>query len=222
MYIVVVGGGRVGYYLTKALLDEKHEVALVEKDAAICDAINDELGSVCIRGDGSEVAILSDIGTNRADMMIAVTGDDEDNLVACQLAKHRFKVPRTVARVVNPKNAALFKKLGIDIPVVSTNVILENIEAEVPTHPLTHLLTIRDRGLEIVEIRILPHSRSVGKAIKELSLPAGAVLSLVVRKGIRPFVPSADTILQADDQVIAATSADAEQALRQSLDDGEP
>jgi trk system potassium uptake protein TrkA len=135
MYIVVIGGGRVGYYLAKALLDEKHEVALVEKDAAICDAINEELGSVCIRGDGSEVAVLADIGTSRADMMIAVTGDDEDNLVACQLAKHRFKVARTVARVVNPKNAALFKKLGIDIPVVSTNVILENIEAEVPTHP---------------------------------------------------------------------------------------
>ncbi len=219
---MVVGGGRVGYYLTKALLDEKHEVALVEKDAAICDAINDELGSVCIRGDGSEVAVLADIGTNRADMMIAVTGDDEDNLVACQLAKHRFKVPRTVARVVNPKNAALFKKLGIDIPVVSTNVILENIEAEVPTHPLTHLLTISDRGLEIVEVRIQPHSRSVGKAIKALSLPAGTVLSLIVRKGIRPFVPSADTVLQADDQVIAATSADAEPALRQSLGDDEP
>jgi trk system potassium uptake protein TrkA len=222
MYIVVIGGGRVGYYLAKALLDEKHEVALVEKDAAICDAINEELGSVCIRGDGSEVAVLADIGTNRADMMIAVTGDDEDNLVACQLAKHRFKVARTVARVVNPKNAALFKKLGIDIPVVSTNVILENIEAEVPTHPLTHLLSIRDRGLEIVEVRILPHSRSAGRPIKALSLPSGAVLSLIVRKGIRPFVPTADTVLEADDQVIAATSAEAEQALRQSLGDEEP
>jgi trk system potassium uptake protein TrkA len=222
MYIIVVGGGRVGYHLTKALLDEKHEVALVEKDAAICDSINDELGSVCIRGDGSEVAVLSDIGTGRADMMIAVTGDDEDNLVACQLAKHKFKVPRTVARVVNPKNATLFKKLGIDIPVVSTNVILENIEAEVPTHPLTHLLTIRDAGLEIVEIRILPNSRSAGKAIKELALPPGTVLSLIVRKGLRPFVPAAETVLQADDQVIAATSADAEQALRLALDAGEP
>jgi trk system potassium uptake protein TrkA len=222
MYIVVIGGGRVGYYLAKALLDEKHEVALVEKDAAICDAINEELGSVCIRGDGSEVAVLADIGTSRADMMIAVTGDDEDNLVACQLAKHRFKVARTVARVVNPKNAALFKKLGIDIPVVSTNVILENIEAEVPTHPLTHLLSIRDRGLEIVEVRIQPHSRSAGKPIKALALPSGAVLSLIVRKGIRPFVPTDDTVLEADDQVIAATSAEAEQALRQSLGDDEP
>ncbi len=221
MYIVVVGGGRVGYYLTKALLEEKHEVVLVEKDSSICDAINDELGSVCIRGDGSEVAVLADIGTNRADMLISVTGDDEDNLVACQLAKHRFKVPRTMARVVNPKNAALFKTLGIDITVVSTNVILENLEAEVPTHPLTHLLTIRDRGLEIVDVRILPESNVTGRAIKQISLPAGTVLSLVIRKGIRPFVPNADTVLQAEDRVIAATPADAEQALREALGNAE-
>ncbi len=217
MYVIVVGGGRVGYYLTKALLDEKHEVVLVEKDSSICDAINDELGSVCIRGDGSEVAVLSDIGTSRADMLIAVTGDDEDNLVACQLAKHRFKVPRTVARVVNPKNANLFKRLGIDITVVSTNVILENIEAEVPTHPLTHLLSIGDRGLEIVDIRIMPESHVAGKAIKQVSLPSGAVLSLIIRKGVRPFVPTGETILQAEDRVIAATPAEAEPALRASL-----
>ena len=221
MYIIVVGGGRVGYYLTKALLDEKHEVVLVEKDSSICDAINDELGSVCIRGDGSEVAVLTDIGTSRADMLIAVTGDDEDNLVSCQLAKHRFKVPRTVSRVVNPKNAALFKQLGIDITVVSTNVILENIEAEVPTHPLTHLLSIGDRGLEIVDIRIMPDSSVSGKAIKQVSLPSGAVLSLIIRKGVRPFVPTADTVLQAEDRVIAATPAEAETALRVSLGDAE-
>ncbi len=220
MYIVVVGGGRVGYYLTKALLDEKHEVVLVEKDAAICDAINDELGSVCIRGDGSEVAVQADIGTNRADMLIAVTGADEDNLVACQLAKHRFKVPRTLARVVNPNNAALFKKLGIDITVVSTNIILESIEAEVPTHPLTHLLSIRDRGLEIIDIRVLPDSPNAGKAVKDIELPSGSVLSLVIRKGIRPFVPSPETILMADDQIIAATSAEAETILRDVLGNG--
>lgn len=217
MYIVVVGGGRVGYYLSKALLDERHEVVLVEKNAQICDTINDELGSVCIRGDGSEVTILADTGANRADMLVAVTGDDEDNLVACQVAKHRFKVPLTVARVVNPKNEVLFKKLGIDITVISTNLILENIEAEMPTHPVTHLLTIRDRGLEIVDIKVLKESPTVGKAIKDLSLPPGAVLSLVIRKGIRPFVPSTDTILQAEDQIIAATPAEVEPALRKAL-----
>jgi trk system potassium uptake protein TrkA len=217
MYIVIVGGGRVGYYLTKALLDEGHEVVLVEKNGLICDTVNEELGSVCIRGDGSEVSILSDIGTDRADMLIAVTGDDEDNLVACQIAKHWFRVPRTISRVVNPGNESLFKKLGIDVTVISTNVILENIEAEVPTHLLTHLRVIRDRGLEIVEIRVPPGSPVAGKAVSDVSLPQGTILSLVIRKGVRPFVPSADTLLQADDQIVAATPAESEESLRASL-----
>ena len=217
MYVVIVGGGRVGYYLTKALLDEGHEVVLVEKQSTICDTVNEELGSVCIRGDGSEVSILSDIGTERADMFIAVTGDDEDNLVACQLAKHRFKVQRTIARVVNPRNESLFKGLGIDVTVISTNVILESIEAEVPTHLLTHLRVIRDRGMEIVEIRVPAGSPITGKTVSQISLPPGAVFSLVIRRGVRPFVPSADTVFQADDQIIAATPAESEQALMASL-----
>jgi trk system potassium uptake protein TrkA len=221
MYIVIVGGGRVGYYLAKALLDEKHEVVLVEKQPLICDSINEELGSVCIRGDGSEVSVLADIGTDRADMLVAVTGDDEDNLVAAQLAKHWFKVPRTIARVVNPGNEVLFKKLGIDVTVISTNVILESIEAEVPTHLLTHLLEIRDRSLEIVEIRLPAGGVTVGKIVGDLLLPQGAVLSLIIRKGVRPFVPAPDTILQADDQIIAATPAESEPALRVAMGVGE-
>ena len=108
MYIIVVGGGRVGYYLTKALLDEDHEVLLVEKEAAICENVNEELGSICLRGDGCEAATLAEVGADRADMLIAVTGDDEDNLVACQVAKHKFNVPRTVARINNPKNETIF------------------------------------------------------------------------------------------------------------------
>ncbi len=218
MYIVVIGGGRVGYYLIKALLNEGHEIVLVEKEESICDAINDELGSVCVRGDGCETAVLADVGTDRADMVIAVTGHDEDNLVACQLAKHRFKVPRTVARVLNPQNETLFKKLGIDVTVTSTNIILENIEAEVPTHLLTHLLTIRDRGLEIVEMKVPAGSAVVGKALRDVTLPANSVLSLIVRKGVRPIVPSADTILMADDQIIGVTPSESEEALRLALD----
>ena len=217
MYIVVVGGGRVGYYLTKALLDEGHEVVILEKQAVICDAINDELGSVCVRGDGCEAAVLGEVGTDRADMLIAVTGEDEDNLVSCQLAKHKFKVPRTIARIVNPKNEVLFKKLGIDVTVSSTDIILESIEAEVPTHLLTHLMTIRDRGLEIVELKIPTNSSAVGKTIKELELPSGSVLSLIIRKSSRPIVPQAETILQAGDQIIAVASPESEGALRTAL-----
>jgi len=217
MYIIVVGGGRIGYYLVKALLDEGHEVLLVEKNATICENITDEMGSICIRGDGCEAATLAEIGTGRADMFIAVTGDDEDNLVACQIAKHKFNVPRTIARIRNPQNETLFKKLGIDVTVSSTNVILENIEEEVPTHPLTHLLTIRDKGLEIVEVKIPPESATVGKTVRELSLPPESILSLIISKERKPQVPTADTVIQAEDQIIAVTPPESEEALRAAL-----
>jgi len=220
MYMIVVGGGRLGYYLTKALLDEGHEVLIIEKDATVCEIIEDELGSVCLRGDGCEAATLAEAGTVRADMLIAVTGDDEDNLVACQVAKHKFNVPRTIARIRNPKNEPLFKKLGIDVTVSATNIILEHIEEEVPTHPLTHLLTIRDKGLEIVEIKIPPESTTIGKPVKELSLPQGSRLVLIIPKERKPRVPTANTTLQAGDQVIAVTTPESEEALRTALRGG--
>ncbi len=217
MYIIIVGGGEIGYYLSKALLDEGHEVLVLEKDPGVKEFICDELGSICARGDGCEAATLEAAGTGRADMFIAVTGDDEDNLVACQVAKHKFNVPRTIARIKNPKNEAIFKKLGIDVTVSSTNIILEHIEEEVPTHPLTHLLTIRDKGLEIVEVKIPPDSATVGKAVKELSLPPESILSLIISKERKPQVPTANTIIQAEDQIIAVTPLESEEALRTAL-----
>ncbi len=217
MYIIIVGGGRIGYYLTKALLDEEHEVLLVEKNAALCEKISDELGSVCFRGDGCEAATLAEIGTGRADMLIAVTGDDEDNLVACQVAKYKFNVPRTIARSRNPGNKPLFKKLGVDVVVSSTDIILEHIEEEVPTHPLTHLFTFEDRGLEIVEVKIPPESTTVGKSVKELSLPEESKLVLVIPRERKPHLATASTILQAGDRVIALTPPESEERLRTAL-----
>ncbi len=217
MYIIVVGVGRLGYYLIKALLDEGHEVLAIEKSALVCETVEDELGSVCMRGDGCEAATLNDVGTGRADMLIAVTGDDEDNLVSCQVAKHKFNVPFTIARIRNPKNETIFKKLGIDVTVSSTNIILEYIEKEVPTHPLTHLLTIRDKGMEIVEVRIPPESTTVGKPVKELPLPPDSILSLIIRKHQKPLIPRANTVLQAEDQIIAVTTPESEDALRAAL-----
>jgi len=193
MYIIIIGGGKVGYYLAKALLNEGHEILVVEKNADRSEFICNELGSVCTRGDGC---------------------DDEDNLVACQVAKHKFNVPRTIARTSNPKNETIFKKLGIDVTISSTNIILEYIEEEVPTHPLTHLLSIRDKGLEIVEVKIPPESPTVGKRIKELPLPKGSILSLIIRSQHKPIVPNANTILQAEDQIIAVTTPESEDALR--------
>lgn len=207
----------MGYHLAKALLDEGHEVSVVEKDGRRCRRIIDTMGSICIRGDGCEAAILAEVGTARADMFIAVTDGDEDNLVACQLAKHKFTVPHTVARLNNPKNEAIFKRLGIDVTVSSTNLILEHIEMEVPSHPLTHLMTLRDREHEIVEVKIMPHSEVIGKQVKDVELPSDSVLALLMRKGQRPQVPSGDTILQVDDQLIAVTTPEQEKVLREVL-----
>ncbi|MFQ6121751.1 MAG: potassium channel family protein [Dehalococcoidales bacterium] len=217
MYIIIVGGGRVGYYLARALLNEGHEVLILEKNATICETINEELGSVCVRGDGCEAATLVDVGTGRADMLIAVTGDDEDNLVACQVAKHKFNVPRTIARIRNPQNETIFKKLGIDVTVSTTNMILEAIEKEVPTHPLTHLLTLSDKGLEIVEVRIPPESTTIGKLVKELSLPQGSKLALIIPKDRKPRMPTPATVLRQGDQIIALTTPESEEALRATL-----
>jgi len=217
MYIIIVGGGRLGYYLARALLNEGHEILIVEKNAHFCDIINEEMGSVCVRGDGCETATLTEVGTGRADMLVAVTGDDEDNMVACQVAKHKFNVPRTIARIRNPQNETLFKKLGIDVTVSTTNIILEAIEKEVPTHPLTHLLTRDDRGLEIVEVRIPPDSKTIGKPIKEVPLPEGTKLALLIPRDRKPVIPSPNSIIREGDQIIALTTLELEEELRSNL-----
>lgn len=207
----------MGYYLLKALLSEGHEVLVIEKDAAKCTRISEELGSICMRGDGCETATLAEAGANRAEMVIAVTDGDEDNLVACQVAKHKFRVPRTIARINNPRNEVLFKKLGIDVTVSSTNLILEHIQLEVPTHPLMHLLTLKDESLEIVEVKVPRTSTAVGKMVKDLPLPPGSIVSLLIRKGEKPLMPTPDTVLRADDQVVVVTKPEAEQSLRAAL-----
>ena len=217
MYIIVIGGGRLGYYLLKALLSEGHEVLVLEKDARICKTITDELGSVCFRGDGCEAATLAEVGTGRADMFVAVTGDDEDNLVACQIAKHKHNVPRTIARIRNPRNAGLFKKLGVDVTVSSTDLIIEAIEREVPTHSVTQLMTLDEKGLVLVDVKISPESNTVGKAVKDLSLPKDSKLALIIPTEGSAHVPVAHTVLQAGDQIIAITPPESKEALKAAL-----
>lgn len=213
MYIVVVGGGKVGYYLSVALLSEGHEVLILEKDPDKCGAICEDLGSVVMRGDGCEARTLEDVGTERAELLIAVTDEDEDNLVACQVAKHKFNVPRTIARINNPKNEALFKKLGIDITISSTNLILEHIEEELPINPLIHLLTLKEGNLELVEVKVPEDSPAVGKKLSEIALPANSMVIMIVGKG-SARVPTDDTVIKPEAQIIAMTQPEVEQALR--------
>ena len=217
MYIIIVGGGRLGYYLARALLNEGHEILVIEKRASFCETINEEMGSVCVQGDGCEATTLTEAGTERADMLVAVTGDDEDNLVACQVAKYKFNVPLTIARIRNPQNEVIFKKLGVDVTVSATNIILEAIEKEVPTHPLTHLLTRTDKGLEIVEVRIPPAATTVGKLVKSIPLPEESKLALIIPKNRKPHIPTASSVLREGDQIIALTTPELEEALRTAL-----
>jgi trk system potassium uptake protein TrkA len=133
MYAIVIGGGRVGYFLSRDLLDRGDEVTLVEKEQARADWLESQLGSIVMRGDGDEMAFLSTTGIERADAVLAVTGDDEDNLVALQLAKRHFNVPLTIARVNNPANVEIFKALGIDEAVSATEILLNALETKV-TH----------------------------------------------------------------------------------------
>ncbi len=214
MYVIVVGGGKVGFYLGKALLEEGHEILIIEKDSRKCQSISEELGSIVLQGDGCEVSTMIEAGFSRAEWVIAVTGDDEDNLVICQVGKLRFNIPRTIARINNPKNEAIFRKMGIDITVSSTNVILEHIQQELPYHPLLHLMNLHNFGLEVVEVKIPKGSRTAGKRVRELPLPPDCLLSLVINKDRGPQIASGDTVLAEEDEVLAVTKAEHEIALR--------
>ncbi len=214
MYIIVVGGGKVGFYLARELVNEGHELLVIEQDKVKCERIADELGDITLCGDGCEAAVLENAGTNRADMFIAVTGGDEDNLVSCQVARKKFNVPHTVARLNNPKNELIFKKLGIDTTVSATQAILSHIEQELPTRHLIPLMTLRGSGLEIVEALLIGDSPAVGKRLRELELPQRALISLIVNSNGVANVPNRETMLNAGDQLLAVTPLETEDELR--------
>jgi trk system potassium uptake protein len=216
MYIIIGGGGDVGYYLTKSLLNQGHEVLLLEKGSTRFQALSDELGQAVIRGDACEARTMEEVGANRADIVIAVTGEDDDNLVICQMAKKRFSVGRTIARLNNPKNELIFQKLGIDVTVSPTKSILSLIEAEIPGSTFVTLMTLKRAGLEIMEIRIPANSPIVGKTLNTINLPRSGNIALIIRDK-EYIVPSADTKILANDEVYALVSREGEEALRTAL-----
>lgn len=215
-YLIVIGGGKVGYYLTQTLITEGYEALLIEKNPRKCEVIAERLGSVVMSGDGAEVSTLEEAGASRADVVIATTGEDEDNLVICQVAQHRFSVRRTIARVNNPKNEDVFRKLGIDSTVSQTNVIHNMIEQKIPDRHLLHLMTLRHDQIEIVEVTVGDQSNVVGRSLAEVDLPSDSVISAIAR-GADVIVPTGQTRLHAGDEVIAVTKPASEGALRTLL-----
>jgi trk/ktr system potassium uptake protein len=213
VYIIVAGGGKVGFYLARELIAQGHEVLLIEKSATRCEMIAAELGNVVQRGNADEASVLADAGTNRASVVVAVTGDDEDNLVICQVAKRRFNVPRVIARINNPKNEDIFRLLGIDATVSSTDLILSVIEQEIPEQALVPLLRLRHADVEVVDISLPKDSSLEGVALRELQLPPESLIAFVIRGGDSIF-PTGGTTLRAGDEILALTRPKHEEELR--------
>src|SRR5205807_9340073 len=151
------------YYLTRNFLHQGHEVLLLEKGKERYQSLSDELGQSVLKGDACEARTMDEAGARRADVVIAVTGEDEDNLVICQMAKKRFNVARTIARLNNPKHEVLFQKLGIDVTVSPTKAILSLIESELPGTHFINVVTLKRAGLEVVEMTLPPTSPVVGR-----------------------------------------------------------
>ena len=205
MYIIIAGGGKVGYYLAKELLADGHEILVVERDPKNAIQIGAELGEGSVmRGMADEASTMERAGGSRADLVIAVTGEDEDNLVICQVARLRFNVPRTIARVNNPANEELFHRLGIDVTVSATKLILSLIEQELPSRPFIPLVNLRSIGMEIVELNVVEHSPLIGKRIGEINLPPGSTLSLIIRDD-KTVIPTPDSLIEQGDKLIGFT-----------------
>ncbi len=216
MYVVVIGCGNVGYDLTRALLAMGHETLAIEKDPQRCQSLRDEFGSVGLHGDGTDLSVLKQAGVGRADVLVAVAARDEDNLAACQLAKHYFNTPTTMALVREPKNDALFKLLGVDITVNSTHLILSSIEEEIPGHALVHLMNLKALQLQLISINIPSDATVAGKSLGDIELPPNSFISLLV-KNDGAVLPSDATVLDPGDDVVVVTSPEEEQLLYDTL-----
>jgi trk system potassium uptake protein TrkA len=217
MYIIVVGAGKIGYNLTKFLLSAKHEVLLIEKDEARVASLVGQFGESIIAGDGSRVPALREGGANRADVLVAVTGADEENLVICQVAKTIFNCPRTIARVNDPRDEGLFSALGVDATVSSTRVINALIEEQVNAdNMMIPLLTLRAGNVDIIEMGLSKTAGVMGKQIREIPLPEGARIIAIIR-GDDVIIPTGESKLILNDKILALVKKEVEPALRELL-----
>lgn len=218
MRVAIIGGGKVGYYLVKTLLDRGHSVTLIEKDPDRARQVAEELGIMVIGGDGSHLETLKDAEVEQADVLTIVTGRDQDNLIAAQLAKENFLVPRVIVRVNNPKNEVIFHHLGIESTVSSTGIISNLIEAEATTREIKTLLTFQRGSMTIVETLLRACSPVINKTITQIAagLPQNCVLVAVFR-GEKVIYPRGDTRLHEGDIVIAVAALQSQELLEKAL-----
>ena len=217
MYIIVAGGGKVGANVARSLLEMGHELTMIEQRSDRFARLEEEFGPVVMRGDATEISVLERAGIARPpELLLALTGDDEDNLVISQIGKEGYGVPKAIARVNDPRNQAHFDLLGIKQTVCATTNILGLVEHEVPEHGLVRLLKLGEEGLEIVEVQIESNSPVAGSRVGGLSLPEGSRLISVFRHG-RTELVEPSTVMRPGDQVLAVVSDDSAPELRKAL-----
>jgi trk system potassium uptake protein len=201
MYVVVAGAGKVGWNLARELIEKEQEVTLIESSRERYLVVEQELEHAVQYGDATELWVLERAGIVRADLVIAVTGDDEDNMLICQVAKEKYLCERIIARVNNPRNLQHFKLLDILPAVSATDLILRLIEHEVPKYGLVHLLDLPGEQLEIIEMEVSPEAPAAGMRVSDIALPEGSLIISILRAG-GGFVPKADTVIEAGDEVL--------------------
>jgi trk system potassium uptake protein TrkA len=210
VYVVIAGGGKVGWNLARELIEKGHEVTVIEQDRRRYLTVEQELEHAVQYGDATELWVLERAGIQRAELVIAVTGDDEDNILICQIAKEKYLCERTISRVNNPRNLQHFELLGIQPAVSATDLILRLIEHEVPQYGLVHLLDLPAERLEIIEIEVTPNAPAASKAVSEIDIPDGSLIISVLRNG-EGFVPKAETVIEAGDEVLLVLDPGLEQ-----------
>jgi trk system potassium uptake protein TrkA len=213
MYIIIAGGGKVGSYLAHLLVGKGHDVAVIEQDTNACAALSDWGKALVINGDSCDLGALIDAGIEKADRFAAVTGDDANNLVACQLAKVKFNVPLTTARINDPRNEEIFHKFGVDFALNSTNILATVIEEGIIVNDLIPLVSVAKGKAMLVELKVAASSLASGKTLRELTWPRGSVVVSIVHEGEVIF-PRGDTVLNADDIVVGLVAPEAEEQFR--------
>lgn len=216
-YVIVIGGGKVGFHLAQHLINLDYEVTLVEKDPVRAGWIEQQLGTVSVMvGDGDEMAFLATTGVERAGVLIAATGEDEDNLVVCQLARQRFNVARTIARVNNPTNVPLFSALGIDAPVSATELLVGLIELELSGNDMVKGINVRGSGAALVDIAVPDTSKYINQRLGDLIMPPGEQIVCIIRGGT-PVIPNHAEVIRAGDEIIVYSTQMDVEGLRRAM-----
>src|ERR671929_2264355 len=212
LYVIIAGAGKVGWNLARELIEKGDEVTVIEQDRRRYLTVEQELEHAVQYGDATELWVLERAGIQRAELVVAVTGDDEDNMLICQVAKEKYLVERIVARVNNPRNVDHFKLLGIHPVVSATDLILRLIEHEVPQYGLVHLLDLAEERLEIIELIVADDAPAAGRRVDDVPLPDGSLIISILRGG-EGFVPKADTVIEPGDEVLIVLDPGLEDAI---------